>query len=94
MMLMKNVCPPAPRGLNWRPLSERATGEIRGEAAKYRAMSETATTLPVVASLRKIADRLDELAARKEQASLAKDRRQRSPIASNDDMKRDLPTTD
>ncbi len=94
MMLMKNGRPPAPRDLKWRPLSDRPVGEIRREAAKYRAMAETATTPPVVASLRKIADRLDELAVRKEQASLTQDRSQRSPIASNDDMKRDLPTTE
>jgi hypothetical protein len=61
--------PTSPRGSSWRPLHERSGPELRAEANKYRRMAETATTLPVAASLRKIADRIDALADRKERES-------------------------
>ncbi len=61
--------PPTPRGFTWRPLSERSAAELRKEAAEYRRMADTATTMAVMDGLRKIADRLDALADQKERES-------------------------
>jgi hypothetical protein len=61
--------PAAPRGFTWRPLSQRSAAELRAEAARYRRMADTATTVPVRDGLRRIADRLDALAVQKERDS-------------------------
>lgn len=61
--------PSSPRGFSWRPLAERSASELRAEGNKYRRMAETATTMEVAASLRKIADRLDAMADQKERES-------------------------
>jgi|ERR1700744_4792519 hypothetical protein len=59
--------PDLPRGFSWRPLAERSLAEIRARADEFRRMAETATTRTVRDSLRKIAERLDNLADRREQ---------------------------
>jgi len=48
------------------PLSERSVAEIRALAAEYRRMAETARTMASMDGLRKIADRLDAMADRRE----------------------------
>jgi hypothetical protein len=58
--------PDLPRGFSWRPLSERSLAEVRARAEEFRAMAETATTQTVRDSLRKLAERLDNLADRRE----------------------------
>jgi len=59
--------PDLPRGFSWRPLSERSLEEIRARAEEFRRMAEAATTQSVRDSLRKIAERLDNVAHRREQ---------------------------
>jgi hypothetical protein len=58
--------PASARGFTWRPLSQRSAAELRGQAANYRRMSQTARTAPALSGLRKIADRLDTLADQRE----------------------------
>jgi hypothetical protein len=64
--------PAAPRGFSWRPLSEQSAAEIRARAEEYRRMAESARTLPVRESLRKLAERLDAIADRREQEERGK----------------------
>jgi hypothetical protein len=58
--------PDVPRGFTWRPLSERSLAEVRARAEEFRRMAETARTQAVGDSLRKLAERLDALADRRE----------------------------
>src|ERR1700733_10770126 len=58
--------PDAPRGFSWRLLAERSAAEIRARAAEYRHMADAARTLPANQSLQKLAERLEEHAARRE----------------------------
>ena len=58
--------PDLPSGFSWRPLSERSVAEVRARAEEFRRMAETATTQTVRDSLRKLAERLESLAARRE----------------------------
>jgi hypothetical protein len=58
--------PPAPRGFSWRLLSQRSAAELRAEAAKYRRMAASATTIVARDSLNKIADRFESLADQRE----------------------------
>jgi len=58
--------PDLPCGFSWRPLSERSLPEIRARAEEFRRMAETATTQTVRDSLRGLAERLDNLADRRE----------------------------
>ncbi len=58
--------PDLPCGFSWRPLSQRSVVEIRARAEDFRRMAETARTQTVQDSLRKIAERLDDLADRRE----------------------------
>jgi hypothetical protein len=58
--------PDLPRGFSWRPLSERSQAEVRARAEEFRRMADTATTQTVRDSLRKLAERLESLAARRE----------------------------
>jgi hypothetical protein len=45
------------------PLSQRPETEIRAMAEDYRRMAETASTMQVMAGLRRLADRLDAMLA-------------------------------
>jgi len=54
--------PAAARGFSWRPLSELSVDEIGANAAEYRRLADTAITVGVRESLRKLAERLDSLA--------------------------------
>lgn len=74
-MRQDETLPGAPRGFTWRPLSELPAEALRMRAAEYRRMAETAVTAAVMTELRKIADRLDALA----------DRRQREEQRRHDD---------
>jgi hypothetical protein len=57
--------PDLPPGFSWRPLSERSVAEIRARAEEFRRMAGTATTHTVRNSLRKLAERLENLANRR-----------------------------
>ena len=59
--------PAAPRGYRWRPLRELSVAELRARAARYRQMAVTARTLQAASGLRRLADKFDELADRREQ---------------------------
>jgi hypothetical protein len=59
--------PGTPRGYSWRPLSERSVAELRAKAAEYRQMAATARTMHAMEGLRKLADRFDALADKREQ---------------------------
>ncbi len=54
--------PGAPRGFMWRPLAELSASHLRAQAARYRRMAATATTEPVMASLLRVAERLEATA--------------------------------
>ena len=58
--------PAAPRGFSWRSLSALSVAELRERAVYFRAMAATATTEGTKASLLKLADRFDALAAKRE----------------------------
>ncbi len=58
--------PGAPRGFRWRPLGELSVSELRARAEDYRHMAMAATTEPVMASLLKIAERLEVMADQRE----------------------------
>ncbi len=57
--------PSAPRAFVWQPLSERPPAELRARAREYRSKAETAATPGMVLALRELADRLEEMAARR-----------------------------
>jgi hypothetical protein len=61
-----DALPTAARGFTWRPLSGYSAAELRARAATYRRMAATATTATVRDSLRKLAERFDTLADRRE----------------------------
>ena len=58
--------PAAPRGFTWRPLGEHSAAELRQRAAEYRHMADTARTAQAMEGLRKLAERFDALADRRE----------------------------
>lgn len=66
LMTEGNQLPDSPRGFTWRRLSEQSATELRAQAVEYRRMAATATTADVATSLRRIADRFDALAERRE----------------------------
>lgn len=59
--------PASARGFTWRPLAQHSLAELRERAAEYRRMAETARTTDVMGSLRKLAERFDTLADRRQQ---------------------------
>lgn len=60
--------PATARGFSWRPLRDRPVAEIRASATEYRRIAETARTAEVRDSLRKLAERLDNLADQRERS--------------------------
>ena len=55
-----------PRGPEPRPISEQSVAELRARALEYRRMAGTASTRLVADSLRRLADRFDAEADKRE----------------------------
>lgn len=73
--------PAAPRGFTWRPLAEHSIDELRARAAEDRRMAGTATTASVRDSLRKLGERFDALANRRESGEPEQARTGPDPLA-------------